>query len=66
MQGVLHLLKDVRQASMRRLLILSLALLIGILAGGCATLCSDEDDGVDEKPWNAPAGWEGQTLGVPY
>ena len=34
---------------------------------GCGTLLeSDPDNATDEQPWNRPADWEGQILGVPY
>ncbi len=37
--------------------------------GGCRTLIGPEpgeQSAEDAKPWNQPAGWEGQVLGVPY
>jgi hypothetical protein len=48
---------------------LRLLALVGalLLAAGCASLVRDEgpSDG-DQLPWNTPAGWEGQGVGLPY
>lgn len=45
-------------------LVALLALLI--LCGGCASIVREEDDsGGGEMPWNTPAGWEGQGVGIP-
>ena len=36
--------------------------------GGCRALIGPEGEQAaeDSKPWNQPAAWEGQVLGVPY
>lgn len=51
-----------RLAMKRVLLILAVTGLALLGAAGCST--TDAND--DELPWNTPAGWEGQTIGVPY
>jgi len=40
-------------------------LIICVVGGGCRTVDS-ETENIDTKPWNTPAGWEGQLMGVPY
>ncbi len=49
---------------------LFLALAFSVLVSGCATMdniLSDEsEDGVDSMPWNTPAGWEDEVIGLPY
>jgi uncharacterized protein YceK len=47
-----------------RLIALLAALL---LASGCASIFREEapSDG-NQLPWNTPAGWEGQGIGLPY
>jgi hypothetical protein len=42
-----------------------LVLAISLALAGCASTPTDPD-GVGELPWNTPASWEGQFLGVPY
>jgi hypothetical protein len=36
-----------------------------LLLPGCAFLEGGDPDYEDPKPWNSPAGWEHNTLGVP-
>lgn len=46
--------------------------LVGVcLVIGCALLVScrtveNDTEGLETQPWNTPAGWEGQIMGVPY
>lgn len=50
----------------RRLAILfALTALAGALSG-CRTSQHATDAAADQKPWNAPAAWEGMIWGVPY
>ena len=44
--------------------LLALALLAGLC--GCVTADPGEQSSEEKLPWNAPAGWEGKTLGVPF
>ena len=44
---------------------------LSALFSGCAlvdSVLSDEGDeeGVDNMPWNTPAGWESEVIGLPY
>lgn len=52
---------------MKKLLIL---LFVLVLFSGCSTidnlLASEDEDGVDDQPWNTPASWEGQGTGIRY
>jgi uncharacterized protein YceK len=43
------------------------ALVTLLLAAGCASIFRDEgpSDG-NQLPWNTPASWEGQGIGMPY
>ncbi|MBT3380069.1 MAG: hypothetical protein HN742_22600 [Lentisphaerae bacterium] len=51
---------------MKRLLVaMLLATVTAVLSCGCRTVPEDEN-AVDQLPWNTPAGWEGQVIGVPY
>lgn len=45
-----------------------LLLLAGLLlAVGCASILREEESpGSGQLPWNTPAGWEGQGVGLPY
>jgi len=45
------------------ILLLCLVAVVG-LACGCRTAGPGEND--DQLPWNTPASWEGQIIGVPY
>ena len=46
---------------------LFLAAAVLLLGGGCRTFFEPEGiDGNEQLPWNAPAGWEGDVIGVPY
>jgi hypothetical protein len=44
-----------------------LALLAALLlSSGCASIIREEDDANgNEMPWNTPAPWEGQGIGLP-
>lgn len=35
--------------------------IVAMLSNGCAN-----SDRIDRKPWNSPADWERNTIGVPY
>ncbi len=52
---------------MKRLLLATVCVGFLLVAGtGCRTTLPEDEQTVEELPWNSPAGWEGQTLGVPY
>ncbi len=42
-----------------------LLLLTVVLASGCRTVPGTDAD-MDVQPWNTPAAWEGQGIGMPY
>jgi len=46
--------------------LLALAGLIALSASGCRLLTEADENAVDQLPWNTPATWEGQIIGVPY
>jgi hypothetical protein len=45
-----------------------LLLALSLCFAGCRALIGPEGEQAaeDAKPWNQPAAWEGQVLGVPY
>lgn len=46
---------------------LSLGLFLLLLVCGCRSILREEEgEGGDGLPWNSPAGWENQVIGVPY
>lgn len=49
-------------ATLRRLALVALCALAMTFAAGCVGIHSDPDS---DLPGNAPASWEGKTLGVP-
>lgn len=48
--------------------LLGFILLVAIFATGCQVIDQDRvhSDKDDNIPWNTRAGWEGQTIGLPY
>lgn len=50
----------------RAILALLLAATTALLSTGCRTVAEDDENAVDQLPWNTPASWEGQVIGVPY
>jgi len=50
-----------------RSFLLLLVVLLGVLAAaGCRTVQDDQTRRVDPLPWNEPAGWENNVIGVPF
>jgi len=60
--GLLFLLVTARRA-MRFSIVITLLCALALLAG-CVS--DKEVNAQGRLPWNAPAAWEGQTLGVPF
>lgn len=50
----------------RAILALLLAATTALLGAGCRTVAEDDSNAADQLPWNTPASWEGQVIGVPY
>ena len=50
----------------KRVRIFVLTVVILLAASGCRMVSEGDGDGVEELPWNMPASWEGQILGIPY
>jgi len=50
----------------KSLLVVLISGLLVLTGAGCRFLDTPADSDVGELPWNTPAGWEGQILGLPY
>ena len=54
-----------RPTRKRIALLFCLVVVVGF-ASGCRTASEEPGDNLDQLPWNTPASWEGQIIGVPY
>ena len=51
---------------MKKVLFLIGAFTIVVIAGSCRTVEDSPDDELEKIPWNNPADWERQGIGLPF